>query len=240
VRLGEDAAGHGQRQLDVVRRDGRDKANDSAESRERDGPMGELMTKMDQVKDWGEKIGRIGAVGGFLINLLTFMITIPQPFGLIAAGAYFAYKVISGEITFELIGQAFRDLMSIIELIGANLASILPDWLVNLWNYLNGKTWDEILNDMIMKMAGFLGDMFPSARRVIDALAGVAATVISTIARVIRAIVDGSFGLDDFLDICRSVGGAVLTAVIALVGDAVVEAVGDAVNAVGDFIGSLW
>ena len=78
------------------------------------------------------------------------------------------------------------------------------------------------------------------AGRVIQALTGVAKTVIQTIARIITAITSGRFGLDTFLDICRTVGGAVLEAVLVRVGEAVVGAVADAAGAVVDFVASLW
>jgi hypothetical protein len=111
---------------------------------------------------------------------------------------------------------------------------------VNLWNKIKGKSLDELLVDMIGTMRDWLCRTFPSATRVITALADVATTVIQTIARVIRNILSGNFGLSDFLDICRSVGGAVLRAVVALVGDAVVDGVKSAGRAVGNFVRSLW
>ncbi|HRE89129.1 MAG TPA: hypothetical protein PK095_08310 [Myxococcota bacterium] len=215
--------------------------NDSKESSQREGPMGDLMRKIDQVQDWAAKIGAVADVGGTLVSMLMFMVTIPPPFGIAVAGGYLAYKIISGSLKLETIVTAAKtvwELISSIDLSG--ITKLLPEWLVNLWNKIKGKSLDQLLVDMINTMRDWLNDRFPSARRVITALANVATTVIQTIARVIRNILSGSFGLDDFLDICRSVGGAVLEAVLALVGDAVVDGVKAVGQAVGDFVSNLW
>lgn len=203
--------------------------------------MGDLMRKIDQVQDWAAKIGAVADVGGTLVSMLMFMVTIPPPFGIAVAGGYLAYKIISGSLKLETIVTAAKtvwELISSIDLSG--ITKLLPEWLVNLWNKIKGKSLDQLLVDMINTMRDWLNEQFPSARRVITALANVATTVIQTIARVIRNILSGSFGLDDFLDICRSVGGAVLEAVLALVGDAVVDGVKAVGNAVGNFVSNLW
>ncbi len=215
--------------------------SDSKESAKRDGPMGELMGKIDQVQDWAAKVGAIANVGGTLVSALMFMVTIPPPFGFAVAGAYLAYKILSGSLTWEMITTAAKTVWELISSIDLSaITKLLPEWLVNLWNNIKGKSWDQVLTDMIDTMSDWLTDTFPSAGRVIRALANVAKTVIQTIARVIRSIMSGSFGLDDFLDICRSVGGAVLEAVLALVGDAIVEGVQNVGRAVGDFVSNLW
>jgi hypothetical protein len=214
---------------------------DSKESSKRDGPMGELMQKIDRIQDWAAKIGAIAKVAGPLVSSLMFMITIPPPFGFAVAGGYLAYQIISGRLTLADITKAATtvwDLIRSIDLSG--ITKLLPAWLVNLWNKIKGKSLDELLVDMIGTMRDWLCRTFPSATRVITALADVATTVIQTIARVIRNILSGNFGLSDFLDICRSVGGAVLRAVVALVGDAVVDGVKSAGRAVGNFVRSLW
>jgi hypothetical protein len=215
--------------------------SDSKESAKRDGPMGELMGKIDQVQDWAAKVGTVADVGGTLVSALMFMVTIPPPFGFAVAGAFLAYKILTGSLTWEKITTAAKTVWELISSIDLSaITKLLPDWLVNLWNNIKGKTWDQVLTDMIDTMANWLTDTFPSAGRVIRALANVAKTVIQTIARVIRSIMSGSFGLDDFLDICRSVGGAVLEAVLALVGDAIVEGVQNVGRAVGNFVSNLW
>lgn len=215
--------------------------NDSKAGAEREGPMGDLMRKIDQVQDWAAKIGAVAEVGGTLVSMLMFMVTIPFPFGVAVAGAYLAYKLISGSLKLETIVTAAKTVWELIASIDlSGITKLLPEWLVNLWNKIKGKSLDELLTDMIDVMADWLMDTFPSARRVISALSNVAKTVIQTIARVIRSILSGSFGLDDFLDICRTVGGAVLEAVLAMVGDAVVDGVKAVGQAVGDFVSNLW
>ena len=214
---------------------------DSKESSKRDGPMGELMSKIDRIQEWAAKVGAVANVGGTLVSMLMFMVTIPPPFGIAVAGGYLAYKIISGSLKWDTIVTAAKtvwELISSIDLSG--ITKLLPEWLVNLWNKIKGKSLDQLLVDMINTMRDWLNERFPSARRVITALANVATTVIQTIARVIRNILSGNFGLNDFLDICRSVGGAVLQAVLALVGDAVVDGVKAAGRAVGNFVRSLW
>ena len=215
--------------------------NDSEQEGEREGPMGELMQKIDQIQEWAAKIGAVAEVGGTLVSMLMFMVTIPFPFGLAVAGGYLAYKILSGALTFETIVTAATTVWELIQSIDlSGITALLPEWLVNLWDKIKGKTWDELLTDMIDTMAEWLSDAFPSAAPVIEALTGVAKTVIQTIARIITAITSGSFGLDTFLDICRTVGGAVLEAVRVMVGEAVVGAVADAAGAVVDFVASRW
>ncbi|PIE18510.1 MAG: hypothetical protein CSA66_04690 [Proteobacteria bacterium] len=210
--------------------------NESEQEGEREGPMAELMQKIDSISEWGAKIGALAKVAGELVTMLTFMATIPPPFGLAVAGAYLAYKLISGGLTFEEIGLAFRTLWEIIGMIGDSVKELLPDWLTNLWDKIQGKTWDQLLGDLIDNMANWLSDRFPSASGIIRALADMAKDVLTTIANVIRNIISGNFSLDDFLDICKALGGSIATLVLEMVGEAVVDAVGDAADAVVDFI----
>ena len=214
---------------------------DSQQGAAREGPMGELMQKIDSIQEWGAKIGAIAKVGGDLVNMLMFMITIPPPFGFAVAGAYLAYKLISGGLTIDSIVLAATTVWDLIQSIDMSaIASLLPEWLVNLWNQIKGKSIDELLIGMIDTMAEWLSNAFPAAEPVISALAGVARTVIQTIARIVTAILNGTFGISTFLDICRTVGGAVLTAVIEMAAMAAAEAVADAAGAVVDFVASLW
>ncbi|PKN59008.1 MAG: hypothetical protein CVU56_02635 [Deltaproteobacteria bacterium HGW-Deltaproteobacteria-14] len=201
-----------------------------------EGPMGELMQKIDSISAWGAKVGALAKVGGPLISMLMFMVTIPPPFGVALAGAYFAYQLLTGSITFDDIVTACKTVWEIVGLIGDAVLSALPDWLVNLWNKIKGKTWDQLLGDLIDNMSGWLIDLFPSARRIINALADMAKGILSDIAGVIRAIISGNFGFDDFIDLCRSIGGRLIGLIAELVGDAVVDAVEDAAGAVVDFI----
>ncbi len=214
---------------------------DSAQGAQREGPMGELMQKIDRIQEWGAKIGAIAKVGGTLVSMLMFMVTIPPPFGIALAGAYLAYKIVTGGLTFGDIVTAATTIWDLIQQIDlSGLTRLLPAWLVNLWNSIKGKSLDELLISMIDRMSSWLSETFPSAAPVIDALAGVARTVIQTIARIIGAIMSGSFGIGTFLDICRTVGGAVLGAVVRMAAEAAAEAVADAAGAVVDFVASLW
>jgi len=214
---------------------------DSQQGAQREGPMGELMQKIDSIQEWGAKIGAIAKVGGDLVNMLMFMITIPPPFGIAVAGAYLAYKLISGGLTIESIVLAATTVWDLITSIDVSaLASLLPDWLVSLWNQIKGKSLDELLIGMIDTMAEWLSNTFPSAEPVISVLAGVARTVIQTIARIITAILSGNFGVGTFLDICRTIGGSVLGAVVQMAAEAAAAAVAAAAGAVVDFVASLW
>jgi len=169
------------------------------------------------------------------------MITIPPPFGIAVAGAYLAYKLISGGLTIESIVLAATTVWDLITSIDVSaLASLLPDWLVSLWNQIKGKSLDELLIGMIDTMAEWLSNTFPSAEPVISVLAGVARTVIQTIARIITAILSGNFGVGTFLDICRTIGGSVLGAVVQMAAEAAAAAVAAAAGAVVDFVASLW
>lgn|GEM_PF-2084045 len=210
--------------------------NQEEEKGKQEGPMAELMQKIDSLSEWGAKVGAVAKVGGTLVSMLTFMVTIPPPFGQIMAAGYLAYKLLSGGLTFDDIKTAFTTLWEIIGMIGDAILSALPDWLKNLWQKIRGKSWDQLLGMMIDNMSDFLVDLFPSARSIIEALADMAKGILSDIARVIRNIISGGFGFDDFIDLCRSIGGRLLGLIAELVGDAVVDAVEDAAGAVVDFI----
>jgi len=205
------------------------------QKQKQEGPMGELMQKIDSIQEWGAKVGAVAKVGGHLISMLTFMVTIPPPFGVAAAGIYLAYQLLSGGLTFEDIVTAAKTLWEIIGMIGQAILSALPPWLVKLWEQIKGKSWDQLLGDLIQNMANWLIDLFPSARKLVQGLADMAKGILSDVARVIRKIINGGFGFDDFIDLCRSIGGRLLTLVAELVGDAVVDAVSDAADAVVDF-----
>ncbi|TNF25049.1 MAG: DUF4157 domain-containing protein [Deltaproteobacteria bacterium] len=210
--------------------------NQEEQKQKQEGPMGELMSKIDQLSEWGAKVGAVAKVGGTLISMLTFMVTIPPPFGVALAGAYLVYKLLTGGLTFDDIKTAFTTLWEIIGMIGDAILSALPDWLKNLWTKIKGKTWDQLLGDLIDSMSGWLIDLFPSTRKIVEALADMAKGILSDIANVIRNIINGGFGFDDFIDLCRSIGGRLLGLIAELVGDAVVDAVSDAADAVVDFI----
>ena len=199
--------------------------------------MDELMAKLDEAQVYAKKIGCVAKVGGHLISMLTFMVTIPQPFGAAAAGIYLVYQIISGGLTWDDIVTACQTVWEILsEIASAAVDALLPAWLVNLWNKIKGKAMDELLGDLIDKMADWLGDLFPSAASIIDALAEMAKDVVSTVARVIRNIMRGGFSLDDFLDICEVLGGRIAILVAEMIADAAVEFAGDCVEAVGNFI----
>ncbi|MCA9514867.1 MAG: DUF4157 domain-containing protein, partial [Myxococcales bacterium] len=207
-----------------------------SEKSKQDGPMGELMQKIDEVQAWGAKIGAVAKVGGELVSILTFMITIPPPFGIAVAGIYLAYKIISGGLTLEDITTAAKTVWELIEQLAASAMSLLPDWLVALWNQIKGKSLDDLICDLIDNAAKWLTDRFPSAGPVIEVFADMGKTLVKTAAKLIRAIVAGTFGFDDFIDLCREFGGAMLGAIAELVGEAVVGAVEDAAEAVYDFV----
>jgi len=205
--------------------------------RKQEGPMDDLMRKLDDVKEWANKVGCLAKVGGTLVTMLTFAATF-GPLGPQVAIAYFAYELLTGNLTFDEIRTAFETVFDIIRLVGQAALELLPDWLRTLWDRLRGKSWDQILGDMIRWMADKLLELFPGARRIVNELIGVARDAISTITRIITRIRSGGFGFDDFLDICRTLGGAVARAVAAMVGDAVVDGVRDAGRAVVNFVTS--
>ncbi|MFT7583373.1 MAG: phage-related protein, partial [Myxococcota bacterium] len=124
----------------------------------------------------------------------------------------------------------------ITEIAPAGIAALLPEWLVNLWDKIKNSTPEDLLNEMIEAMGDALSDMFPSARGIVDELVDMATGIVDTVGGVIRNIISGNFGLSDFLDICKELGGAIAGMVLGMLADAALDAAADAANAVGDFI----
>lgn len=210
--------------------------NQKEEESKQDDPMAEMMSKFDDVKEWGAKIGTLAKVGGHLVSMLTFMVTIPWPFGMAVAGLYLAYQLITGGLTFEEIVEACKTVWEIVGLIGEAVLSILPDWLTNLWAKIKGKTWDQLIVGLIDKMADWLIDLFPQATKLIKGLADIVGDTITKVANIISKIINGGFGFDDFIDLCRTFGGALAGLIAELVGDAIIEGAEEVGRAVYNFV----
>ncbi len=216
--------------------------NDSKEAGAKDDPMADLMSKLDEVTSYGEKIGNIAAVGGEMVSALMFVATLGLPAGLVVAVGQIAYKFAIGELTFAKIEQAGRDLWSFIQMIDLSmLTRLLPDWLVSLWNYIKDKSLDDLLCEMIDWIADTLNDWFPSASPVVDVIREEGKNVVRAMGSIVRAVISGSIpSLDDFLTIARGLGGGIAIAVAEMLASMAAEAVADAAGAVVDFVASLW
>ncbi len=216
--------------------------NDAEQAGEKEGPMAEMMAKIDSIQAWGEKIGTVAKVGGELVSCLMFVATLGLPAGLIVAAGYLGYKFATGELTMDEIVSAATTVWELIQEIDlSGLTKLLPDWLVSLWNYIKDKSLDDLVCEMIDWVCGTLRDWFPSAEPVIEVIETEGKNVVRAMGRIVRAVLDGAMpSLDDFLTIAKGLGGGIAIAVVEMLATIAYEAAADAAGAVVDFVASLW
>jgi hypothetical protein len=216
--------------------------NDSKESSKREGPMGDLMRKIDAIQEWGAKVGRIAKVAGPLVSALMFVATLGLPAGLLVAVGYLAYKFAVGDLSFALITEAAKDVWAIIQEIDLSaITKLLPEWMVTLWNRIKGKSVDDLLCDMIDWIADTLTGWFPAAGGIIDVIRDEGKNAVRAMARLVRCIVNGTMpSFDDFITIARALGGGIAIAVASYLARAAGRAVANAGRAVVNFVASLW
>ena len=219
------------------------KNSTDASKKQEEEPKDDKFSKMMKIAG---AVGEIAGVAGNLmrvignaVNVLMIGSAIPIPFGgVIAAGLYIAYEIISGGLDLGEVKNMFVKILEIAQMLIDEGIIVLPAWLQAIVDFLGRySSVDAAIGALIDAAADWLCEKFPSWKKVIRRAAGALKGIVNTVVKLIKAIING-ITLKDLLEILGSLGGAVLE-LIGAVAEMIGEAVMETVKAVGEALGSL-